>query len=318
MGMDKITIEQWLPEQWFTDKYAIMELEEHCFPPELQMDEEEVEKELLSDDIIAIVAKDGDKIIGMTYGTEYSKVDQDWFDGYFEPREFSKYDENKTLYITSTCVDPQYRNKEIAIQLRVELIELCHEEGYKYLVGHANEKSMKGIYEIFGGTLIREFKNWYGSEETHVLMEQKIDDLYINYVPKIKQNLEYNCGETSLRAVLGNNTLDYSKLNQSEELGVSHEDLATFLLEYAGENPYTQYASTFEDLYGEIRLGYNPIVNYQDDGEGHYSPVIGMSQDYIFIRDVWDGLIHKYSKEEFMDMWYSKLYGYRWYLVIMP
>ena len=323
-----IKIEQWRPDQWNEDKYSIIELEKRCFVEELQMSEWEIYEEVSNEDTLTIIARnDNNKIIGMTYGTEYNKTDKDWFDGYFDPRKFPKYDENKTLYITSTCVDPEYRGQEIAIQLRIELIELCRDKDYKYLVGHANEKTMVTIYNIFNGKEIARFDNWYDSGESHPLMEQYIEDLYINYIPKIIQDKDYNCGETSLKLVLdwkwlSNNDV-WKKLNSTEELGVSHDEIVKFLTENMVEpNFITQYSASFNDLYNTVKIDEsNPIVNYQvigddNDTEGHYSPIIGMSSTHIFIRDVWSGLIHRYSKEQFEEVWYSKLYGYRWYLVI--
>jgi len=316
-----IKIEKWNISQWPNDKSDILEIESKCFDDSLAMDEDEV-YESLSEGIV-VVARDDNKIVGITYANDYDKINSEWFEGYFNPLDYPKYIKNKSLYITSTAILPEYRNKEIAIQIRILLINICRELSYKYIIGHAHKGSMCKIYKIFGGTIVASFPKWYGSRQTHYLCELDIENLFFNYVPKIKQKYDYDCALASLKCVIQSIGIEleenkYISLDISKEIGTSHESILLWLkTQFLTQGLYyhSKYNSTIDDLRNCLIVSDNPIVNYLDsDRIGHYSVIIGVSPIYVFIRDVWDGRIIKIKTDNFEKRWKSKMYGYKWLL----
>jgi len=303
-------IEPWTLDKWDSDKEAILAMEEKCFVPELRMDEDEILDSL--DSAIAFVARENGKIIGMTYGNIYSDLDKEWFEGYFEPKDYKKYNEFRSLYITSTCVDPDYRSQDVCLRIRIEMINYCRNLNFHYFISHAHEGSMTNLYIKLGGICVATFHNWYGSEETHYLCEMDITTLCINYAPFVKQKSDYDCAQASLK-VMGINA---EGLSMNEDLGTSHENIAILLWSQKIGFTY-RYNTPLTYLYHRIKdNGDLILVNYTEDGEGHYSVIMGISQDKIIIRDVWDGKIYSYDLNVFTDMWYSKMYGYKWSLAI--
>jgi len=168
-----ILIRKFNPEEWNKKKQDIIALEEKCFVEELIMTEKEIEESLCDEGAICYLAFDNGVLIGNTYGNILQSTDTDWFDGHWNPETYEHYDE-KTMYVTSTAVLPEYRGKGVATKLKQFMFKDLKENGFKYVVGHSDSGAMTHINEKFGAKIIGEFKNWYDSSETHYLYEVKI------------------------------------------------------------------------------------------------------------------------------------------------
>lgn len=307
-------IEKFKISNWQKIKKQFITLEEKCFVPELQMTEKEIKDSMCDKDAIVFLALEDGKLIGVTYGNLLQSTNLEWFDGHWDPNTYSHYNE-KTIYITSTAVLPEYRGKGIAIKLKIEMHKQLKKEKFKYVIGHAYEGAMINICKMFGGKIIKKFINWYDSGETHLLYEIDLSTMpQIVYVPKIKQTKNYNCGVTSLASIMNLPAKNIDEIDcfTSKALGISHESLAYLYLDYTGKKLSTRYNATIKTICLLIDSGIPSIVNYQSKGEGHYSVVCGYDKENIFIMDVWDGKRKKIKKERFLKIWYSKYYGYRW------
>jgi hypothetical protein len=168
--------------------------------------------------------------------------------------------------------------------------------------------------------VIKAYPHWFGSREKHYFYGMPTDPVF-SYCPPQRQDTGYGCSKVSILAVL--HKAGYGKAEEeavgrmkiSPRYGASHEELYAVLR--GAEIPYFYgYHRTLRQLGILLSSGFNPIVNYTVDGVGHYSVAVGLGEDKVWIRDVWDGKIKSYERAAFDKMWYSKSYGDHWFLVI--
>jgi len=317
--MKRIEIKRFYPEDWDTYKEGLMTLENASFDdPELCMTEEENKECMTDPEVYAYMALDGDRVVGLTYGNVLQKTDKDeFFEGHWEPKSYRHYDQ-PTLYITSTATLPEYRGMGIAKKLKYKMFCDLKENGFEYAIGHSNQGTMCAINSWFNGEVIETFEHWYGSEETHDLMEVDLSLLPVLLpVNNLKQLKDFDCGVASCAVLFGADEVpdhgeSYITLGINPERGTSHEDLIQYALQVYGLRLSTDYECTILDITHRIDEGNLVIVNYTTEGEGHYSVIFGYDSDHIYIMDVWDGREKKIPTQEFLDNWYSKRYGYRW------
>ena len=305
------------PKNWSKLKHQFIELEEKCFCEELQMTEEEIKDSMCDNGALVYLAFEGKKLIGNTYGNILQGTDEEWFDGHWDPKDYKHYNK-KTLYVTSTAVLPEYRNKGIATRLKIVMHEDLKGHGFKYVIGHAHKGTMINICKKFGGKVIKQFKNWYDSPETHYLYEINLFDMpNILYVPRLKQSNDYNCGFTSLN-VLFDSDISYngeieSLFGINKKIGISHENILNIAKIIFSKSLIGDYDRKLRDIHFIIDNLKRPVlVNYQADGSGHYSVVYGYDRENLYIMDVWEGKEKKVNNKKFLKSWYSKYYGYRW------
>lgn len=128
------------------------------------------------------------------------------------------------------------------------------------------------------------------------------------------------CGPASLKIVL-----DYYGLNKSEKelaeltglvpgLGINDKSIAK-AAESLGFNVEIKNKSSFEDIEEWLKKGVPVIVDWftrgrQDYGDsemadGHYSVVIGLDNEYIYLQDPEIGGERKIDREDFMRVWFD-------------
>ena len=315
--MNQITVVRFFPKDWEKHRDGLMELENASFDdPELCMTEEEKEECMTDPDVYAYIALDGERVVGETYGNILQKTDKDeFFEGHWDPASYVHYDK-KTLYITSTATHPDYRGHGIAKMLKYEMFKDLKKDGFEYAIGHSNDGAMTAIESWFNGELIGTFEHWYGSEETHNLMEVDLSKLPVLLpVNHLVQLGDYDCGIASVAVLMGFGVvpqIDEKKYGLSPEIGISHEDLVNYSADIYEPKLSTKYNSTIEDIVGKISNRTLVMVNYQFEGDGHYSVVFGYDKDNVYILDVSDGKEKKIKNEVFEKIWYSKMFGYRW------
>lgn len=128
------------------------------------------------------------------------------------------------------------------------------------------------------------------------------------------------CGPASLKIVT-----DYYGVNKSEKelaelcnlvpgLGVDDKSIAN-AAEKLGFKVEIKNEASFEDLENWLKKGVPVIVDWftrgrqdYDDSEvadGHYSVVIGLDDEYIYLQDPETGGERKIDREDFMKVWFD-------------
>ncbi len=128
------------------------------------------------------------------------------------------------------------------------------------------------------------------------------------------------CGPASLKIVM-----DYYGMDKSEKelaeltklapgLGVDDKNIAN-AAKSLGFKVETQNESSFEDIQNWLEKGVPVIVDWftrgrqdYDDSEvsdGHYSVVIGLDDEYIYLQDPETGGERKIDHEDFMKVWFD-------------
>ena len=321
--MEKIKVIRFYPQDWGEYKEDLMALErawednpELCFS-------EELKKELLTDpEVIAYIALDGEKCIGENYGHILQNIDKDdFFEGHWDPGTYRHFDK-KTLYVTSIATLPDYAGMGIAKALTYQMLVDAKNDGFEFVVGHYNEGAMTGIIEWFNGETVEVCPEWFGSDETHNLMEIDLSKIpMLLPVNRLKQNRDYDCGIASSAVLFGLDVVPrYDEVEISfgltPELGISHEDLIYYNLKVNGFRLSSQYNCKISDIVEKIKAKKLTIVNYlskdEEGDEDHYSVIYGYDEENVYLMDVWDGKEKKMSNEDFQSVWYSEMFGKGW------
>ena len=300
---------------WNRIKKSLMACERACFSGELEMTEEETHECVCAPGAMVYLALDRGKVIGNTYGNLLSTIDEDWFDGYWNPRTY-KHDDKKTLYVTSTAVLPKYRNRGIASALKNFMMRDLKRNYFKHVIGHAHAGTMIRMATRFGGKVIKKFPHWYGSPQTHYLYEVDLSKapVFVD-VPRLKQKTFFDCGVASLAVLCKTKfvpEIAYERYGVSNKIGTSHESLSLIAGAFFNRTLHSQYNSSIYDVCRLIDKEKPAIVNYQCDGEGHYSVVCGYDPAHVYIMNVYNAKLEKINKGIFLKLWYSRFYGYRW------
>lgn len=128
------------------------------------------------------------------------------------------------------------------------------------------------------------------------------------------------CGPASLKIVM-----DYYGANKSENelaqltnlipgIGVGDKDIIE-AAKILGFNTEIKNNSTFKDIEFWLIKGVPVIVDWFTRGrsdyndsevaEGHYSVVIGLDDDYLYLQDPEIGKERKITREDFMKVWFD-------------
>lgn len=128
------------------------------------------------------------------------------------------------------------------------------------------------------------------------------------------------CGPASLKIVL-----DYYGMNKSEQvlakltklvpgLGTDDKSIA-HAAESLGLNVQIENESTFNDIERWLKKGVPVIVDWFTRGrsdygdsevaDGHYSVVVGLDNEYIYLQDPEIGSERKIAREDFMKVWFD-------------
>lgn len=132
-----------------------------------------------------------------------------------------------------------------------------------------------------------------------------------------RQDKEYNCAVYAVKFLMalhgqyafGSDFLE-QELGTTEENGTSHEAIYNW---FNGD-----VISGYEGNIDTVTLP--AIINYQfcdgEDCEGHYSVLLCVTEKKVTLYNPAYGQIEIIDKMVFVDNWYSKRYGNRWYLAL--
>ena len=128
------------------------------------------------------------------------------------------------------------------------------------------------------------------------------------------------CGPASLKIVLNYYGLEKSEAelaelcNTTKEMGTNEENLRK-AAESLGFKVETKVHSTFEDIQYWLDKNVPVIVDWFTRGridydestvaDGHYSVVVGLDEEYIYIEDPELGNMRKMKLEDFMVVWFD-------------
>ncbi len=128
------------------------------------------------------------------------------------------------------------------------------------------------------------------------------------------------CGPASLKIVL-----DYYGMNKSEQelaqltklvpgLGIDDKNIAR-AAESLGLKVQIKNESTFNDIEEWLKKGVPVIVDWFTRGrsdyknsevaDGHYSVVVGLDDEYVYLQDPETGSERKIAREDFMKVWFD-------------
>ncbi|MDO8469991.1 MAG: cysteine peptidase family C39 domain-containing protein [bacterium] len=140
-------------------------------------------------------------------------------------------------------------------------------------------------------------------------------------VKPFQETLHQNmCGPASLKMVFHYYGIEKSEQEIAEMCNVD-EDLGTNdttiqrVAEELGFKVKIKNNSTFEDIRAWLDEKVPVIVNWftrgrsdYDDSEvadGHYSVVVGLDEEFIYLQDPEIGKLRKIEKEDFMKVWFD-------------
>ncbi|MGA3021073.1 MAG: GNAT family N-acetyltransferase [Candidatus Micrarchaeales archaeon] len=168
-------------EDWARLGKELMQLEEKCFVPDLQLEEKDKRAVMTSKHTIALIAMFDGKTIGEAYGVPYNVVEKEEQDN--EDEEKHSFDElskhykdakistSKVFYNHSFAVLPEYQRHGIGTKLKEELIARAKQAGYQFFVNHAKEGTSQNIDLREGAVEIGECRNWYNTGKSHFVCE---------------------------------------------------------------------------------------------------------------------------------------------------
>lgn len=131
----------------------------------------------------------------------------------------------------------------------------------------------------------------------------------------LKQSSEYNCGVFALHFLLQCSGVEQNlaalekELGTTEEKGTSHKAMVRILKHFKIK---TSYNSSLQKLSRHLPA----IVNYQYTEIGHYGVVLSMTDNFLVLYNPDIGALETMRKSAFKKVWYSKLYGKKWFLTI--
>jgi GNAT superfamily N-acetyltransferase len=302
---------------------AIVELNK-SYPPELQIDKKEAIEILTELLTINYVLRLDNKIIGSCLYRDIRGYPEDDFKNEetgkieWSPREFSETynsDGAGILYIEDTTILPEYRNKGFAKFLREKTYQKLKND-WNFIVAHANSGAMINISKELGGNILKEFPNWFGSGETHVLYEIDLKKPRTGTIAygKWKQETEYTCGLASIRNLLFNVGIVVTERELikfgycSKKIGTSPCDLVRICQNYDIGAVWSSN-TTIGGIKAILQQNKPCIVNYQSGKWGHWSLIHGIKDNKFLLFDCDGGREKKITFEKFEQNFYSKVYG---------
>ncbi len=128
------------------------------------------------------------------------------------------------------------------------------------------------------------------------------------------------CGPASLKMVLDYYGIDKSEeelalaCNRDSDLGTDDVSIKNAAESY-GLNVEIENNSSFDDISRWLNKGVPVIVNWFTRGridygdeevpDGHYSVVVGLDDEYIYLQDPEIGRLRKLSRDDFLRVWFD-------------
>lgn len=141
-------------------------------------------------------------------------------------------------------------------------------------------------------------------------------------------NMSY-CGPAALKMVLDFYGIEKTEkeladlCNHSLELGIDDKSIKKTAESFGFKVEVTNF-SEFEDIQNWLDRGIPIIVDWFTTGRrdypedsvavGHYSVVVGLNDEYIYLQDPEVGRMRKIKKEDFKSVWfdYTEMYPDSW------
>ncbi len=130
-------------------------------------------------------------------------------------------------------------------------------------------------------------------------------------IPYYKQETPDDCGPASLQMVFEFLGKKISQKELAQRLGTgatvwaSNERMEEIARE-EGLSTFMQTSGTIEGLRKFLDKGIPVIVNFiEPEGDGHFAPVLGVTEKEIIFNDPWHGEKYTLSLEYFVQNWRS-------------
>ena len=149
-----------------------------------------------------------------------------------------------------------------------------------------------------------------------------MEKIFLNVKP-FQETLHANmCGPASLKILLSYYGIDKSEqvlaqlANVVHDVGIDDKSIAR-VAESLGFKVQIKNESSFSDIEEWLKRGVPVIVDWFTRGrsdysdsevaDGHYSVVIGLDDEYIYLQDPEIGAVRKIKREDFMRVWFDFL-----------
>ena len=147
-----------------------------------------------------------------------------------------------------------------------------------------------------------------------------MEKIFLNVKP-FQETLHANmCGPASLKILLSYYGIDKSEqelarlANIAPDIGIDDKSI-TRVAESLGFKVQIKNESNFSDIEEWLKRGVPVIVDWFTRGrsdypdsevaDGHYSVVIGLDDEYIYLQDPEIGGVRKIKREDFMKVWFD-------------
>jgi len=149
--------------------------------------------------------------------------------------------------------------------------------------------------------------------------------MILKNVPFFKQKTSYTCGPASLKIVFAYWNKKISESRLAKLCGCAGRNFYinnNVLLEVVEELGFIgkkKNRATFNDLKNAIKSEHPVIINYLDNGIGHFSVVIGFDTVSLKVIDTYTGRLAAFKIKDFYKIWKGgDGLTIRWMLVIEP
>jgi predicted GNAT family acetyltransferase len=106
-------------------------------------------------------------LAGETFGCRLSNI-LTW--DVIQGSDYLRVNKDKTLYIHSTAIRPQFQGQGLSKILKAYSLGLVKKE-YKTVIGHARHGASINLSLTYGAKIKMQFDDWYGTGETYYLYQ---------------------------------------------------------------------------------------------------------------------------------------------------
>jgi len=315
-------------------KKDFMRLERECFPKSIRETWEE-KKALIESAIAVYVIYDlkTNQLIGETYLIDKPDIlfapgmceddrngeAQLWFESKDDEHLYGvlkKCQAEHAAYGYSLAVLPGYRDKALAKRLLMMNTIEARRLGYTKVYSHPREGAALHLQEFFEAKVIEKRENWYGTGNTHYLIERDVQAIHLIPIHPYKQETTYDCGIATSEALLEYEStrnpsvhmLPRERINEISRINITHNVETEAMHEiFKAAGLEVHDVLTEKELYDTIDAGHIAIIGTLDPfvWEGHWTIVYGYGKDSVYTYDVYDGIFGRISHEGLRRMWWS-------------
>jgi predicted GNAT superfamily acetyltransferase len=107
----------------------------------------------------------GKDLVGESYGIPLATAHRE-IEGL---QDLSDDEKEKAIYCHSNTILPTFQNRGLGMILKSHWLGLVARAGYEIVYGHARPGRSQKLNAKFGGFFIRDYADWYGTEEEYKL-----------------------------------------------------------------------------------------------------------------------------------------------------